>query len=43
MLNIGSTSTGGRVLAVKGDLAKLSLTSPVCTQVVSVVVVLYIL
>ncbi|KAK4523189.1 hypothetical protein GAYE_PCTG44G1081 [Galdieria yellowstonensis] len=33
MLNIGSTSTGGRVLAVKGDLAKLSLTSPVCTQV----------
>lgn len=32
MVNIGSTSTGGRVLAVKGDLAKLQLTSPVCTE-----------
>eukprot|EP00736_Rhodelphis_marinus_P012389 Rmarinus@m.3534 len=32
MVNIGSTSTGGRVLAVRGDLAKLQLTSPVCTS-----------
>lgn len=33
MVNIGSLSTGGRVLAVKADLAKLSLTNPVCTEV----------
>jgi translation initiation factor 2 subunit 3 len=33
MVNIGSTSTGGKVIAVKGDLAKLQLTSPVCTSV----------
>jgi len=32
MVNIGSTSTGGRVLAVKNDLAKISLIQPVCTQ-----------
>ncbi|KAK4535460.1 hypothetical protein CDCA_CDCA05G1485 [Cyanidium caldarium] len=32
MVNVGSTSTGGRVLATKADLAKLALTSPVCTQ-----------
>lgn len=32
MVNIGSTSTGGRVLAVKTDLAKIVLISPVCTQ-----------
>eukprot|EP00246_Nothoceros_aenigmaticus_P011855 TRINITY_DN3395_c0_g1_i1.p1 TRINITY_DN3395_c0_g1~~TRINITY_DN3395_c0_g1_i1.p1 ORF type:complete len:464 (+),score=101.95 TRINITY_DN3395_c0_g1_i1:82-1473(+) len=32
MLNIGSMSTGARVLAVKVDLAKLQLTSPVCTS-----------
>jgi len=32
MVNIGSTSTGGKVVAVKGDLAKLQLTTPVCTQ-----------
>lgn len=32
MVNIGSTSTGGRVLAVKADLAKIVLTQPVCTQ-----------
>eukprot|EP00735_Rhodelphis_limneticus_P006361 TRINITY_DN1875_c0_g1::TRINITY_DN1875_c0_g1_i1::g.14038::m.14038 TRINITY_DN1875_c0_g1::TRINITY_DN1875_c0_g1_i1::g.14038 ORF type:complete len:459 (+),score=98.17,sp/Q5ZMS3/IF2G_CHICK/76.92/0.0,GTP_EFTU/PF00009.22/7.2e-39,eIF2_C/PF09173.6/1.2e-37,GTP_EFTU_D2/PF03144.20/1.5e-11,MMR_HSR1/PF01926.18/0.015,Dynamin_N/PF00350.18/0.27,cobW/PF02492.14/0.14 TRINITY_DN1875_c0_g1_i1:82-1458(+) len=32
MVNIGSTSTGGRVNAVRGDLAKIALTSPVCTQ-----------
>jgi translation initiation factor 2 subunit 3 len=32
MLNIGSMCTGARVLAVKGDLAKLQLTSPVCTK-----------
>jgi len=31
MLNIGSTSTGGRILAVRADLAKVALTTPVCT------------
>ena len=30
---IGSTSTGGRVLTVKGDLANIQLTSAVCTEV----------
>ena len=29
---LGSTSTGGRVIAVKQDLAKISLISPVCTM-----------
>lgn len=32
MVNIGSLSTGGRVLAVKENLAKIVLTSPVCTS-----------
>lgn len=32
MVNIGSTATGGRVQAVKGDLAKIALTQPVCTE-----------
>eukprot|EP00850_Spirogloea_muscicola_P011839 SM000075S21928 [mRNA] locus=s75:99080:101880:+ [translate_table: standard] len=32
MLNIGSMSTGARVVAVMRDLAKLQLTSPVCTK-----------
>jgi len=32
MLNIGSMSTGAKVVAVKNDLAKLQLTSPVCTS-----------
>mmetsp|Transcript_18713 Transcript_18713/g.24703 ORF Transcript_18713/g.24703 Transcript_18713/m.24703 type:complete len:459 (+) Transcript_18713:89-1465(+) len=32
MVNIGSTATGGKVLAVKEDLAKILLTQPVCTQ-----------
>jgi len=31
MVNIGSTSTGGRVKAIKHDLAKIILTTPVCT------------
>uniref|UniRef100_A0A5S6QRG8 protein-synthesizing GTPase n=1 Tax=Trichuris muris TaxID=70415 RepID=A0A5S6QRG8_TRIMR len=31
MVNIGSLSTGGRVIGVKSDLAKISLTNPVCT------------
>merc|ERR1711966_562394 len=31
MVNIGSTATGGRVVAVKGELSKISLTQPVCT------------
>ena len=33
MVNIGSLSTGGRVLAIKADLAKIVLTNPVCTEV----------
>lgn len=33
MVNIGSLSTGGRVIAVKADLAKIGLTSPVCTSI----------
>ncbi|KAJ1974358.1 eukaryotic translation initiation factor 2 subunit gamma [Dimargaris xerosporica] len=33
MVNIGSTSVGGRVVGVKADLAKVLLTSPACTQV----------
>lgn len=33
MVNIGSTSTGGRVLSVKEDLAKIVLTGPCCTSV----------
>lgn len=32
MVNIGSTSTGGKVLGVKDDLAKILLTQPVCTM-----------
>jgi len=32
MVNIGSTATGGKVTAVKSDLAKIILTNPVCTQ-----------
>lgn len=32
MVNIGSTATGGKVLAVNKDLAKILLTVPVCTQ-----------
>lgn len=33
MVNIGSTSVGGRVVALKGEtVAHLSLTMPVCTQ-----------
>jgi translation initiation factor 2 subunit 3 len=31
MVNIGSTATGGKVQAVKGELAKIALTQPVCT------------
>lgn len=33
MMNIGSTSTGGKVSAVKRDLAKFQLSTPVCTSV----------
>lgn len=32
MVNIGSTSTGAKVAAIKQDAAKLSLTSPACTN-----------
>lgn len=33
LVNIGSLSTGGRVTASKADLAKISLTNPVCTEI----------
>jgi translation initiation factor 2 subunit 3 len=33
MVNIGSLSTGGRVVACKADLAKIHLNLPVCTEV----------
>ncbi|KAJ5072642.1 eukaryotic translation initiation factor 2 subunit 3 family member [Anaeramoeba ignava] len=33
LVNIGSTTTGGRVLTVRGDLAKIQLQNPVCTEV----------
>ena len=33
MLNIGTQSTGGKVLAVKADLAKIELSAPVCVDV----------
>lgn len=33
MVNIGSTSTGGKVMAVKGDLAKILLNNPACTEI----------
>ncbi|CAF0768977.1 unnamed protein product [Adineta steineri] len=33
MVNIGSLCTGGRVVDVQGELAKIQLTNPVCTEV----------
>ena len=33
MLNIGSLSTGAKVTAVKADLAKVSLATPVCVEI----------
>jgi translation initiation factor 2 subunit 3 len=33
MVNIGSTSTGAKVAAIKKDAAKLILTSPACTNI----------
>ncbi|XP_030755578.1 histone-lysine N-methyltransferase Su(var)3-9-like [Sitophilus oryzae] len=33
LVNIGSLSTGGRVIATKADLCKIALTNPVCTEV----------
>ncbi|XP_062531106.1 translation initiation factor 2 gamma subunit isoform X2 [Bombyx mori] len=33
LVNIGSLSTGGRVIATKVDLAKIALTNPVCTEI----------
>ncbi|KAI9305528.1 eukaryotic translation initiation factor 2 subunit 3 [Cunninghamella echinulata] len=33
LVNIGSVSTGGRVVGVKADLAKIVLTGPTCTEV----------
>lgn len=33
MVNIGSTSTGGKVLQVRADMAKILLTVPCCTQI----------
>ena len=33
MVNIGSTSTGGKIIATKGDLCKISLITPSCTDI----------
>jgi len=33
LVNIGSLSTGGRVVATRADLAKIALTNPVCTEI----------
>lgn len=33
LINIGSTSTGGRVMSVRADLAKILLTQPACTEI----------
>jgi translation initiation factor 2 subunit 3 len=33
MVNIGSTATGAKVVGVKADIAKLTLTSPACTEI----------
>jgi len=33
MVNIGSTSTGGRIVSVVNDKAHIALTSPACTEV----------
>ncbi|KAK6435813.1 eukaryotic translation initiation factor 2 subunit gamma [Oleoguttula sp. CCFEE 5521] len=33
MVNIGSTATGAKVVAVRADAAKLQLTSPACTEI----------
>lgn len=33
MVNIGSTSTGGKIVGVKADLAKIILVNPACTEV----------
>ena len=33
MVNVGSTATGARVSSVRGDMAKLLLVTPACTQV----------
>lgn len=32
MVNIGSTAVGGKVMSVKADLAKITLTAPACTE-----------
>lgn len=33
LINIGSTSIGGRVISTKADLAKIQLATPACTNV----------
>ncbi|ERF77183.1 Eukaryotic translation initiation factor 2 subunit gamma [Endocarpon pusillum Z07020] len=33
MVNIGSTATGAKVMGVKADAAKLTLTNPACTEI----------
>ncbi|GFT41628.1 eukaryotic translation initiation factor 2 subunit 3 [Trichonephila clavipes] len=33
MINVASLSTGGKVMALKADLAKVHLTQPVCTEI----------
>lgn len=33
LINVGSSSTGGRVLSLKKDSVKLQLTKPVCAEI----------
>ena len=33
MMNVGSTSTIGKVIAVKGNLAKIQLNKPCCAEI----------
>ena len=33
MVNIGSLTTGCRVIAVRGEQAKIALNEPICTEV----------
>lgn len=33
MINVGSTSTGGKIMSINNNLLKISLVGPVCTQV----------
>ena len=32
MINVGSTNTGGKVISVRGDIAKIQFLNPVCAN-----------